>query len=60
MVYRDIKTINIPSNDLDILQVEYNIHTALLKNNNVTQFNKDENNTLKNISLLKIIDIQKP
>lgn len=23
MVYRDIKTINIPSNDLDILQVEY-------------------------------------
>ena len=62
MVYRGLKTMDVPSSDLDIIKVvlkEY-AYSSFKKYNFLEELNlsKDENNALKNLSSLKNI-IQK-
>ena len=61
MVYRDIKTMNVPSSDLDIIKValkEY-AYSSFNKYNFLKEPNlsRDECNALKNLSSLKNIII---
>ena len=63
MVYRGLKTMDVPSSDLDIIKVvlkEY-AYSSFKKYNFLEELNlsKDENNALKNLSSLKNIIIQK-
>ena len=63
MVYRDIKTMDVPSSDLNIIKValkEY-AYSSFKKYNFLKELNlsRDEYNALKNLSSLKNIIIQK-
>ena len=63
MVYRDIKTMDVPSSDLDIIKValkEY-AYSSFKKYNFLKELNlsRDEYNALKNLSSLNNIIIQK-
>ena len=63
MVYGDIKTMDVPLNDLDIIKVALKkyAYTSFKKYNFFKELNwsRDECNTLKNLSSLKNIIIQK-
>ena len=63
MVYRDIKTMDVLSSDLDIIKVALKEYTysSFKKYNFLKELNlsRDEYNALKNLSSLKNIIIQK-